>query len=132
MVSIENRVERRLVTVLNPQGQPTSKERPTSTFIKIQQDKKKDMEASLPKDEDKLMSLAPRLDSLDGKTLYLVVAPFGGSYEFMKEMQAWFSRNMPGVKTVLRKKKGTMFMDDPDLYSEIKKKGNAAVVGVGG
>jgi hypothetical protein len=50
----------------------------------------------------------------------------------LKEMQDWFSRNMPGVKTVLRRKKGNMFMDDADLWSEIKERGDAIILGVGG
>ena len=132
MVSIQNRLEKRLDTVLNPQGQPTFKERPKSTFVKIGHDKKKEMEARLLKDVDKSVALAPRLNSLDGKTLYLVDETFGGGYEFLKEMQDWFSRNMPGVKTVLRRKKGNMFMDDADLWSEIKERGDAVILGVGG
>ena len=44
--------------------------------------------------------LAPRLPSLDGKTVYLVDTGFGGSYKFMRELENWFSSNMPSVKTV--------------------------------
>ncbi len=132
MVSIQNTLEKRLDTVLNPQGQPTIKERPKSTFIRIDRDKKEETEARLPKDMDQSAALAPRPNSLDGKTLYLVDETFGGGYEFLKEMQGWFSRNMPGVKTVLKRKKGNMFMDDPDLWSEIKERGDAVIMGVGG
>ena len=76
--------------------------------------------------------MAPRLDTLDGKTLYFVDAKFGGGYEFLEEMQGWFSKNMPSVKTVLRRKAGNMFIDDPDLWAEVKEKGDAVVLGVGG
>jgi hypothetical protein len=76
--------------------------------------------------------MAPRLDTLDGKTVYLVDIGFGGGYEFLIEMQDWFSKNKPSVKTVLKRKTGNMFMDDADLWAEIKEKGDAVVLGVGG
>ena len=69
-------------TVLNPQGQPLqSKER---------------------------LPLAPRLDSLDGKTIALVDVGFGGGYEFREQMQGWFARHLPATKTVLVRKPGNM------------------------
>jgi hypothetical protein len=78
------------------------------------------------------MPLTGRLDTLDGKTVYVVDIGFGGGYEFLEELCAWFARNRPGVKTVLRRKKGNMFMDDPELWAEIKDKGDAVIFGVGG
>jgi len=77
-------------------------------------------------------SRAPRVDAVDGKTIYLVDVGFGGGYEFLAEMQSWLSRNKPRVSTVLRRKKGNMFLDDPDLWAEIKARGHAVVLGVGG
>ncbi|MCX7911559.1 MAG: hypothetical protein N2506_01140 [Dehalococcoidales bacterium] len=78
------------------------------------------------------LQMAPRLDSLEGKTVYLVSTGFAGSLEFMEELQDWFRRNMPGVKTVLRNKKTSMFTDEPELWAEIKANGDAAILGVGG
>jgi hypothetical protein len=83
-------------------------------------------------DVNTTMSMAPRIGALDGKTVYLVETGFAGSFEFMQEVQGWFSRNMPGVKTILRHKRGTMFTDDPELWAEIKSSGDAAILGVGG
>jgi hypothetical protein len=78
-------------------------------------------------------SLAPRLDSLDGKTIYLVDTGFGGSGRFLDQMQAWFAEQLPSVKTVRRRKTGNIFRDDTkDLWAEIKEKGNAAILGVAG
>jgi hypothetical protein len=78
-------------------------------------------------------SLAPRLDSLDGKTVYLVDTGFGGSGRFLDQMQAWFAKQLPSVKTVRRRKTGNIFRDDTkDLWAEIKEKGNAAILGVAG
>jgi len=76
--------------------------------------------------------MAPRLDNLEGKTVYLVDTGFAGSAEFMEEVQDWFTRNKPSVKTELVHKKTSMFTDDPELWAEIKKNGNAVVFGVGG
>jgi len=80
-----------------------------------------------------LRPLAGRLDSLENKTVYLVDTGFGGSSTFMIELQKWFSRNMPSVKTIRKRKPGDPFMDDKtELWEEIKAKGDAAVIGVGG
>ncbi len=78
-------------------------------------------------------SMAPRLDTLNGKTVYLVNQGFGGSDLFMQQLQAWFTQNMPTVKTLLRRKTGFIFRDDTtDLWKEIKEKGDAVIFGVAG
>jgi hypothetical protein len=78
-------------------------------------------------------SLAKRLDTLDGKTVYLVDIGYGGSYKFMQAIERWFSRNMPSVTAVRKRKAGSAFRDDSqELWEEIKAKGHAAVIGVGG
>jgi hypothetical protein len=78
-------------------------------------------------------SMAPRLDSLSGKTIYLVNQGFGGSDLFMEQFRAWFAENIPTVKTVLKRKTGFIFRDDTsDLWKEIKEKGDAVIFGVAG
>jgi hypothetical protein len=80
-----------------------------------------------------LACLAPRLDGLDGKTIYLVDTGFGGSGRFLDQLQAWFAAQMPTVTTVRRRKTGNIFRDDTkDLWAEIKDHGNAAILGVAG
>ena len=79
--------------------------------------------------------LLPRLDTLEGKTLYIVDVQWGGpdaAYSVFEEMQGWFAKNMPSVKTVLRRTKGNIFSDDPELWQEIAEKGDAAIVGISG
>jgi len=79
--------------------------------------------------------LAPRLDSLEGKTIYLVDLNYEGilGTPVMGEMKAWFDRNMPSVKTVLKLKSGSYIADDPALWKEIAQKGgNAVILGVAG
>ena len=78
------------------------------------------------------LKMAERLDTLEGKTVYLVNTGFAGSKEFLEEAQDWFKRNRIGVKTVLKNKTTSMFTDDPTLWKEIKENGDAVVFGVGG
>jgi hypothetical protein len=81
------------------------------------------------------VALAPRLDTLDGKTIYLVDMNYEGilGTPVMAEIQNWFARNMPGVKTVLKLKSGSYISDDPALWKEIKEKGaDGVVMGVAG
>jgi hypothetical protein len=79
----------------------------------------------------KLLPLAPRLDILNGKTVYLVDTGFMGGAAFLKQMQIWFSKNMPDVDIVFRKKAGPYAEDDPNLWAEIKAKGYAAIMAIG-
>jgi hypothetical protein len=96
----------RTVNVLDPRGQPTAEIQPSP--------------------------LAPRLDTLHGKTVYMVDIGFGGGYDFLEEAAAWLYRNVPAIKIELRHKKGNMFLDDPGLWAEISAKGHAVILGVGG
>lgn len=78
-------------------------------------------------------SLAKRLDTLDDKTVYLVDIGYGGSYKFMQAVERWFRKNMPSVTTVRKRKAGSAFRDDSqELWEEIRARGHAAVIGVGG
>lgn len=75
--------------------------------------------------------MAPRLGTLEGKTVYLVDCRFDDSDLFMDQMAAWFARNMPAVQTVRRSKAGTHSDKDPGLFREIAERGDAMVLGVG-
>ena len=76
-------------------------------------------------------ALAPRLDTLDGKTIYLVDCRFDDSDVFLKQMQAWFAERMPGVWTVFKPISSVYLHDDPATWEEIKAKAHAAILGVG-
>jgi hypothetical protein len=79
--------------------------------------------------------LCPRLSSLDGKTLYLVDINWGGpdaAYSVYEEMQNWFAKEIPSLKVIIKRKKGSYSQDDPELWKEIAKNGNAAMVGISG
>ena len=79
--------------------------------------------------------LSPRLDTLEGKTLYMVDIGWGGpeaAYSVFEEIAAWFAQNMPSVKTVIKRKSGPYSQDDPPLWKEIAKNANAAMIGISG
>jgi len=82
------------------------------------------------------VSLGPRLKTLEGKTIYMVDLQWGGpeaAYSVYEEMQSWFARNMPSVKTEIRRSSGGPFGDDPGLRKEIaEKKVDGVIVGIGG
>jgi len=121
------------ITVLDPRGQPTGifgrRLDPESVPWAIHDpvNQPRDTAESL-----RAMKMAPRLDKLEGKTVYLVNTGFAGGKEFMEELQDWFKKNRPEIKTELRNKKSSMFTDEPELWAEIKKNGDAAILGVGG
>ena len=92
------------ITVLNPMGYP-----PRVT----------------PKD------MAPRLDTLEGKRLFLVDCRFDDADLFLKQMQNWFAERMPGVNAELIRLSSVYTRDDPETWEKIKANGDAAIVGVG-
>ena len=75
--------------------------------------------------------LAPRLDSLDGKTVYLVDCRFDDSDILLKQIQGWFADHMPSVKTIYKPINNVYTLDDPVTWQEIKDHGDAAIIGVG-
>ncbi|MGD0660405.1 MAG: hypothetical protein ABSD38_20275 [Syntrophorhabdales bacterium] len=99
-----SRAEEAKITVLNPLGQPPAL---------------------------KLIPMAPRLDTLEGKTIYVVDTGYPETKPFLEEMVNLFSAAYPRTKWILRNKIGTYFEDDPDLWKEIKSKGNGMIIAVG-
>jgi hypothetical protein len=93
-----------LYTVLNPTGNPPPIER---------------------------RAMAPRPESLDGKTIYLVDVTFNGGDLFLKEMQKWIQKNMPEVNAVYRLKRGAYSTDDPELWREIQAEGGVMIMAIG-
>jgi hypothetical protein len=78
-----------------------------------------------------LVPMAPRLSSLENKTIYLVGDGFPGADHFLAQIALWFKKNMPSVTTYYRLKAGAFADDDPKLWAEIKAKGNAVIMAIG-
>ncbi len=94
------------ITVLNPMGTP-----PPITLI----------------------PQAPRLDTLDGKTLYLINTGYIGTDRFMDETAKWFKANYPKTNIVIRDNRSGAGLSSLSeaLWAEIAEKGDACIVGLG-
>jgi hypothetical protein len=80
----------------------------------------------------KLKTMAPRLDTLDGKTIYIVDDGFVGGDNLLLEMVDWFKANHPKTTVVFKRKGGGGFdVEDPKLWAEIKEKANGVIIGMG-
>lgn len=75
--------------------------------------------------------MARRLESLDGKTIFLVDPRFDDSGLFLRQVQDWFSEHMPSVKTKLIEMSSVYTKDDPKTWEMIKTNGDGAIIGVG-
>jgi hypothetical protein len=95
---------RQMITVLNPVGSPS----PTP-----------------------LIPMAPRMDTLDGKTIYIVDVMYPLTHQLFEEIQKVFSERYPKTTWVVKSKAGTYFDDDPKLWEEIKAKAQGMIIGVG-
>ena len=74
--------------------------------------------------------LAPRLESLEGKTIYLVDCLFDNSGVFVEQLQQWFGEHLPGTDVRTARPRES-WVDDPDLRARIEADGDAAILGVG-
>ncbi len=79
--------------------------------------------------------LGPRLNTLEGKTIYMYDTQWGGpdaAYSVYEEMQDWFSRNMPSVKTVIHRGTGWMSDDRGFLKVVTDNKVDGVILGIAG
>jgi hypothetical protein len=74
--------------------------------------------------------LAPRLSSLDGKTVYLVDCLFDNTDVFMEQLRQWFAERLPAVNIRIARPKET-WSDDAEMRKAIAADGDAAILGVG-
>lgn len=79
-------------------------------------------------------AMAPRLDTLEGKTVYIVDNGYPGSDLLLMEMAGWFEREMPNTKALYKRKQfgmGGFEGIDEVLWAEIKEKADAVIIGLG-
>lgn len=74
--------------------------------------------------------LAPALEALSGKTLFLVDVGFENSDTFMSELQGSFAQHEPHLRTKVVRWRN-QHAPDPDLCNRIRAEGDAAILGVG-
>jgi hypothetical protein len=74
--------------------------------------------------------LAPRLESLDGKVIFLVDCQFDNSDVFMEQMRAWFAEHLPRVETRIIETRES-WVDDADMRATVAREGDGAILGVG-
>jgi hypothetical protein len=91
------------LTVLNPQGFP-----PTVTG----------------------KGLAPALERLDGKKLFLVDIGFENSDNFIRQLHGWMTDHEPDIATEVVRWRD-QHRPDPELCERIAAEGDAAIIGVG-
>jgi hypothetical protein len=119
--------------VLDPRGQPSGIfGRVGEAGADMLANRNPDTQPKVSMDKLTPLRMAPRLHTLENKTIYLVDTGFAGAMDFLKEMQNWFDVNMPSVKTVTILKSGNAFVDSPELWPELKQKADGVVFGVGG
>src|SRR5262245_10544656 len=75
--------------------------------------------------------MAPRLESLDGKTLYLVDPRFDDSGMFLRQVEGWFADHMPSVTINVVNTSRVHPKDHPQTWEKMKANGDAAIIGVG-
>jgi len=94
------------ITVLNPMGTP-----PPITLI----------------------PQAPRLNTMEGKTVYFLNTGYIGTDRLMAVMSDWFRANYPKTNIVYKDNKGGAGLSSvsKELWAEIAEKGDAAIVGLG-
>ena len=75
--------------------------------------------------------MAPRPDSLERRTVYLVDCRFDDGDILMRQMGAWLEEHQPGIRVEVRRKSKVYTQRDDALYEEIRERGAAAIIGVG-
>jgi hypothetical protein len=74
--------------------------------------------------------LAPRLSTLDGKTIYLVDCLFDNTDVFIEQLRQWFAEQLPAVNTRIIRPKKT-WSDDEEMRQVIAADGDGAILAVG-
>jgi hypothetical protein len=79
----------------------------------------------------RLIPMAPRPDTLDGKTIYVVDTKYPRTREFVEELYDILKETHPRTNWVFKDKIGSYAQDDPKLWAEIKEKAQGMIMTIG-
>jgi hypothetical protein len=79
----------------------------------------------------KLKPMAPRLTTLEGKTIYVVNQGYLGTDNLLAEMIIWLQKEYPKTKFVYKELGRSMGPEPPPLFAEIKEKADGVIMGLG-
>jgi hypothetical protein len=74
--------------------------------------------------------MAPALDTLQGRKLFLVDIGFENSDNFIRELHGWLEEHEPGIRTEIVRWRD-QHQPDPELCEKVAAEGDAAIIGVG-
>jgi hypothetical protein len=101
---VANKASGPTITVLNPLGTPPPLE---------------------------LKPMAPRLNTMEGKTIYIVDDGYPGSDNLLLELEKGFKETYPKTNFHYVKKTTFMAQKDPALWAEMQQKADAMVIALG-
>jgi hypothetical protein len=79
----------------------------------------------------RLIPMAARPDSLDGKTIYFVDTRYPNTRPFVQEFIKALQERFPKTTFVLKDKIGNYMEDDPKLWAEVKEKAQGVIMTIG-
>jgi hypothetical protein len=79
----------------------------------------------------KLKAMAPRLDTIKGKTIYIVNDGYPGSGILLGELTSVMIEKYPDTKFIYRDKPGGMGSEDAALWDEMGQKADAMIIALG-
>ena len=78
-----------------------------------------------------LKPMAPRLDRMEGKTIYIVNDGYPGSGILLKELEKELNKAYTNTTFVYRDKPGGMGRSDEALWKEMEEKSDAMIIALG-
>jgi hypothetical protein len=85
------------------------------------------------KPEWDILPLVERPATLEGKTVYIINQRWGGTKaheSLLMEIKKWLEDNIRGIKVVYKVKLGSYHINDTELWNEVGRKADAALIGV--
>lgn len=74
--------------------------------------------------------MAPSLDELNGRKVFLIDVGFANSDNFIAQLHGWFEEHRPGIRTEVVRWRD-QHQPDPELCERVAAEGDAAIIGVG-